>query len=74
MSTVLPGGMAPGTPGRRPTTDEDRLIYQTSRLVAYRDDGPIARIARQADQGPAPAAAAADRGRPSSRASCWSPA
>lgn len=39
MSTVLPGGMAPGTPAA-PAPDE--LAYQTNRLVAYRDDGPIA--------------------------------
>src|SRR5690242_18748325 len=39
MSTVLPGGVAPGTPAA-PVPDE--LAYQTNRLVAYRDDGPIA--------------------------------
>jgi hypothetical protein len=39
MSTVLPGGMAPRAPV---TPAPDELAYQTNRLVAYRDDGPIA--------------------------------
>ena len=54
MSTVLPGGMAPGAPVQRSEDDEDRLIYQTSRLVAYRDDGPIARILGRLTKGQLP--------------------
>jgi hypothetical protein len=54
MSTVLPGGMAPGTPVPTSADDEDRLIYQTSRLVAYRDDGPIARTLGRLTKGQLP--------------------
>jgi hypothetical protein len=40
MSTVLPGGMSADLPAR-PAPDAEPS-YQGSRLVAYRDDGPIA--------------------------------
>ena len=41
MSTVLPGGMAEGAPERRAPAAE--FTFHGDRLVAYRDDGPVAR-------------------------------
>jgi uncharacterized protein DUF5941 len=41
MSTVLPGGME-GAPGRRPAPAAE-FTFHGDRLVAYRDDGPVAR-------------------------------
>jgi Family of unknown function (DUF5941) len=40
VSTVLPGGMAPAAPERRPPADQ--FLFHGDRLVAYRDDGPVA--------------------------------
>lgn len=40
MSTVLPGGMS--APERRPAAS-DAFVFHGDRLLAYRDDGPVAR-------------------------------
>lgn len=42
MTTMLPGGMAEGTPERRAARAE--FTFHSDRLLAYRDDGPIARM------------------------------
>jgi hypothetical protein len=52
MSTVLPGGMSPGAPAK-PVPDAE-LAYHGSRLVAYRDDGPIAQLLGRLTKGQLP--------------------
>ncbi|HEY0538540.1 MAG TPA: DUF5941 domain-containing protein [Actinoallomurus sp.] len=42
MSTVLPGGMSAGAP-ERPVPSE-AFTFHGDRLLAYRDDGPVARM------------------------------
>jgi hypothetical protein len=41
VSTVLPGGMSAGAPEKRQTPSEE-FLFHGDRLVAYRDDGPVA--------------------------------
>jgi hypothetical protein len=52
MSTVLPGGMSPSVP-QKPAPDAE-LAYHGSRLVAYRDDGPIAQALGRLTRGQLP--------------------
>jgi hypothetical protein len=52
MSTVLPGGMSPSVP--RKAAPDAELAYHGSRLVAYRDDGPIAQVLGRLTRGQLP--------------------
>ena len=52
MSTVLPGDMSQRLPGK-PAPDAE-LAYHGSRLVAYRDDGPVAQALGRLTRGQLP--------------------
>lgn len=43
MGTVLPGGIFEGTP-QQPAVPSTEFAFHGDRLVAYRDDGPVAQI------------------------------
>lgn len=53
LSSLLPGGPSQGTRGRRAPLDAE-LAYHADRLVAYRDDGPIAKLLGRLTKGQLP--------------------
>lgn len=52
-SSLLPGGMPQGADAPRPASDAE-LAHHAGRLVAYRDDGPVAQLLGKLTKGQLP--------------------